>query len=350
MIKHSLVVLSLSLVFVLGASPIISVQSTELTDAEIAALDAASAEAAQDLEVEPKPSGGNRFVRVLKAPFKAIGRLFGRGGNKDDNKLHRLSKKDVKKFESAPITRVVDARTAPTAPTQTSEATPPTGPAATEDPAQALSFELLERGRRLLDSNNPNGAIMALSTAVSLNPRLRDAHNLLGIAYENKGMRRQALLSLEFALKGDNDKAEHLNNYGYLLSKNGEYHKAIKYLKKAVKLSSSDQRFLNNLAMAQVQLGKFDDAYENFARAVGEFEGHMNIATRLQRLGKEKDAIKHLEKARVLQPNNTDTLARLVTLYGQMGEPEKATEANKSLLAIQASANAAQQRSKTEQP
>ena len=28
--------------------------------------------------------GDNTFVRVIKAPFKVIGRLFGRGGKKDD--------------------------------------------------------------------------------------------------------------------------------------------------------------------------------------------------------------------------------------------------------------------------
>jgi Flp pilus assembly protein TadD len=302
-----------------------------MTEAEIAALEAASAKVAQDIEVVKSSGGGNRFVRVLKAPFKAIGRLFGRGGNK---RFHRLSEKDVEKFESAPVSRVFDARTAPTAPTQPSD----NAALAAADPAQALSFELLERGRQLLNSDDPNGAIMALSTAVSLNPRLRDAHNLIGIAYEAKGMRRQALLSLKAALKGDNDQPEHLNNYGYLLSKNGEYSKAVKYLKRAVKLAPNEQRFLNNLGLAQAQLGKFDDAYESFARAVGEFEGHMNIATRLQRLGKEKDAIKHLESAREIQPNNTEILIRLVALYGHIGEREKATEANKSILAIQANA------------
>ena len=335
MLKRSLIATCLALAIVFGMQPTWSVYSIEMTEAEIAALDAASAKTKGEDETKSS-GGGNRFVKILKAPFKAIGRFFGRGG---DKKFHRLSEKDVEKFESAGVTRLIDARSVPTAPTQSSEA-----PASPNVPdAQALSFELLERGRKLLNNNDPNGAILALSTAVSLNPRLRDAHNLIGIAFEMKGMRRQALLSLEQALKGDNDHPEHLNNYGYLLSKNGEYLRAIKYLKKAVKLLPSDQRFLNNLALAQVQVGKFDDAYENFARAVGEFEGHMNVATRLQRIGKEKGAIKHLEKARILQPNNTDTLARLITLYGQTGEPEKATEANQSLLAIQASANAVPQ-------
>lgn len=343
MLKRAPITIALTLAMVL-ALPTWSAHTTGMTEAEMAALNAASASVVRDDEV--KSGGGNRFVRILKAPFKAIGRLFGRGG---DKKFHRLSEKDVEKFESAKVTRIVDARTVPTAPTQplaglqTDPDPTSGGPANPGDPNLALSLELLARGRQLLNANDPNAAIMDLSTAVSLNPRLRDAHNLLGIAYEVKGMRRQALLSLEFALKGDNDEPEHLNNYGYLLWKNGEYGKALKYLKRAVKLVPDEQRFLNNLALVQSQLGKFDDAYETFARAVGPFEGHMNIATRLQRLGREKHAIEHLESARALQPNNTNVLARLVTLYGRTGEPVKAAEASKALVAIQANASSIEQ-------
>lgn len=340
MLKRTPITIFLTLAMVL-ALPTWSAHTTEMTEAEMAALNAASASVVRDVEV--KSGGGNRFVKILKAPFKAIGRLFGRGG---DKKFHRLSEKDVEKFESAKVTRIVDARTAPTQPLAGLQNDPdPTsgGPANPGDPNLALSLELLARGRQLLNANDPNAAIMDLSTAVSLNPRLRDAHNLLGIAYEVKGMRRQALLSLEFALKGDNDEPEHLNNYGYLLWRNGEYKKALKYLKRAVKLAPNEQRFLNNLALVQSQLGKFDDAYETFARAVGPFEGHMNIATRLQRLGREKDAIEHLESARALQPNNTNVLAWLVTLYGRTGEPVKAAEASKALVAIQANASSIDQ-------
>ena len=210
------------------------------------------------------------------------------------------------------------------------------------DPDQALARIYLADGRKAFDNRDANGAIAALTHAVSLDPKLYEAHNLLGIAYESKGLRNNALESLKASLKGDNDQPEHLNDYGYLLMKDRDYERAVKYLKRAVK-AKPDERFLNNLALAQVELGKFDDAYKNFERAVGEFQGRLNIATRLKRLGWNKKAIEHLEKARALKPESMAVLADLVVLYERTGKVEEAAEANKALITLRTSAEATHQ-------
>src|SRR5215216_3012497 len=118
MLKRIAVVLALTVALVLGFEPRRhAVFSSVLTDAEVAVMNATAA--TDDLQT--KQDGGNRFVKVITAPFKAIGRIFGRGAKKD-NKLERLSQKDAKKFESAKLTRVVDARTPISAPTTTDAA------------------------------------------------------------------------------------------------------------------------------------------------------------------------------------------------------------------------------------
>src|SRR6185295_3934685 len=104
MVKRSLLVLSLTLVLVSSAVPVRPVYGVLMTPEEIAMLDGASK------DVDGQSKGDNTFVKVLKAPFKAIGRLFG-AGKKDDDKLQRLSRKDVKKFESVGSAKVVDTRT-----------------------------------------------------------------------------------------------------------------------------------------------------------------------------------------------------------------------------------------------
>ena len=347
MLKRIAVVLVLTLTLVLGFAPRRqSVFSNVLSDAEIAAINATAA--TDDADVK-QDGGGNRFVKVLAAPFKAIGRLFGRGGKKDDNKLHRLSEKDVKKFETSTMTKVVDARTAPT----TTPAADPNN-AATANPSlesdasalelnKQLAREHLQRGRELFSQNDINGAINSLAMAVSLDKKLWDAHNLLGIAYEMKGLRSKALESLETALKADKDQPEHLNDFGYILIKNGEYSRAAKYLKRAVKAQPDNQRFNNNLGLALVQIGKHDEAYKAFEKAMGEFDGRMNIATRLLRLGYDKEAIKHLERCRAMQPASLDVLYRLSVLYARNGQTTEAEEANKAFLSLKATAAAAGQ-------
>lgn len=71
-------------------------------------------------------------------------------------------------------------------------------------------------------------------------------------------------------------------------------------MKKAARLAPDDARILNNLALAQSQLGKFDDAYKNFARAGGELEGRLNVANRMEIAGRSEEALKHYRVARVL--------------------------------------------------
>jgi Flp pilus assembly protein TadD len=339
MLKRLAIVLCIAALVVVVSEPRSTVHSTVMTDAELAMVNEANND---DINGEKK--GGNRLVKVVTFPFKAVGRLFGFGKKENPNKLERLSEKDVKKFESAKVARVTDARSIPAAPT-TDGAAP--APAATDetsklDPDQALARIYLADGRKAFNNGDANGAIAALTHAISLDKKLYDAHNLLGIAYESKGLRNNALESLKASLKGDNDQPEHLNDYGYLLMKHREFESAVKYLKRAVK-AKPDERFLNNLALAQVELGKFDDAYKNFERAVGEFQGRLNIAIRLKRLGWNKKAIDHLEKARALQPESMAVLADLVVLYQRTGKLEEAAEANKTLITLRTSAEATSQ-------
>ena len=329
MLKRSLVVLSLTLVLVTSAVPIRPVQGVLMTPAEVEMFDAAS----KSVEDSQAKKGGNTFVRVLKAPFKAIGRLFGIGG-KDDKKLQKLSRKDVEKFETVGTAKVFDARTAE----KNSNDAAANLPAL--DPKVAAPQENLERGRTLLNSGNVNEAITYLSTAASADPKLHEANNLLGVAYESKGMRDRAFESLEKAVKGDEKNAEYLNNLGYLHFKNGGYDQAAKYLKRAVKVAPEGQRYWNNLGLIQAQRARFDDAYECFARAVGEFEGHMNVANRSQAMGYDKTAIKHLEQARAMRPATAEILLRLVVLYKRTGNDELAAQTNTALTAARQTAAA----------
>ena len=330
MAKRSLIVFALTLVLVTSAVPVRHVHGVLMTPEEVAMLDAASRDDAG------QSKGDNTFVRVLKAPIKAIGRLFG-VGKKDENKLERLSRKDVKKFESVGAAKVVDARTTGF---ETPAAAPATENATAVDPALTPARENLERGRALITSGNAAEAIALLSTAVSTDPKLHEGYSLLGVAYEMKGMRDRAFDSFEKAVKADKDNGEYLNNLGFLYFKNGDLDNAAKYLKRAVKVAPQAQRYWNNLGLVQAQRAKFDEAYDCFVRAVGEYEGHINVANRSQAMGYDKTAIKHLEQARVLRPATAEVLLRLAVLYKRSGNDELAADANKALVAAKSQANA----------
>ena len=245
----------------------------------------------------------------------------------EKNAVTKISDKDIKKFESTQVTRVKDATTSVVAPV-----TPAGAGTTVDDRSVAVR---IQRGRELLNAGQLNEAITELTTAASLDPKSGEVHMLLGVAYDRKGLGGRAREEFETAAHDPNDQAMHLNNLGYLLYRQGEYDDAIKNLKKAAKLSPDDARIWNNLVLVQIAAEKFDDAYKSSVHVLGEFDSRIKIADRLQSRGREKDAIKYLEKARIIRPDSADVLVRLESLYYHNGQEEKSLRARQALALLQ---------------
>jgi Tfp pilus assembly protein PilF len=266
--------------------------------------------------VEQPKKKGNKVVKVLAAPFKMFGRLF--GGGDDTNKVHRMTEKDAERFESVGVTRIEDANNQPVK----------------RDTSQSSAREHLEAGRQYLLEGNYSDAISELSMAASLDPKLTEAHNLLGVAYDKRGFSDRARDSFERAVKMQED-ADTLNNLGFSLYQNGNYRAAIDRLKRAAKLAPQDERILNNLGLAYCRMGKIDDAYKAFSRATGPLTGNLNTAKMLERFGREDDAIRYYEAARTIDPGNTLALQRLADLYQRVGRATESEGARAALALAQ---------------
>lgn len=249
--------------------------------------------------IATEPKKGNKVVRALAAPFKAFGRLFGK---KDKNKVERMTEKDADRFETVGVARLSEDR-----------------PLDQKKLISGSARDHLAEGRAFLNSGQLNEAIGELSTAVSLDPKLAEAHSLLAVAFDRKGLHDRAKDSYEKAIKAEPEDAQALNNLGFSLYQNGNYRAAVDRLKRAVKLAPKDERILNNLALALCRLGKFEDAYKYFARAGGELNGRINTATMLERLGRDDEAIKYYEAARRIDPDNAIAAHRLTDLYQRTG-------------------------------
>jgi Tfp pilus assembly protein PilF len=295
MLKRTLIILSLTVSMVIAIQPWQTVHGIIMTQSQWLMMNSSDN---QMLSSQAQEGSGNRFISALKAPFKAIGRLFG-GGKKNKVKLERISENDIKRFESTPVDKIKDATIAQ--------------PNSRANPSDDAACHL-EQGRTLLNNGNLNEAIEELSTAASMDPGLADAHNLLGIAYDRKGLSEFARRAFEEAVKLDGANAQILNNLGYLLYQNGDYSGAADRLKKAVKLAPHDPRILNNLALAQSQMGKFKDAYKNFARAGGEVTGRLNVANQLEMAGRSEEALKHYEAAKLKAQQSISLGAQEITV------------------------------------
>ncbi|MFN2513123.1 MAG: tetratricopeptide repeat protein [Pyrinomonadaceae bacterium] len=322
--KRRLIAILIAFVLTIAVTAMWSATTLERDGDPDANLLADSGSVAGDLDengVAPKKKGGNKVVRVLAAPFKAFGRLF-RG---KEDRVQRMTEADGEKFESVGVERVDDNRY----------------PDARKVSTSGTAKEHLESGREFLHDGRLNEAIAELSTAASLNPRLGEAHNLLGVAYARKGLQDRAKESYERAVKAEPDDAQTLNNLGFSLYQNGNYRAAIDRLKRAVKLAPRDERILNNLGLALCRVGKFEEAYKNFARAGGELTGNLNIARMLERFGREDEAIKYYEGARQVDPHSSIALRRLADLYQRIGKTEESQNAKNALAAKSTEANVA---------
>jgi Tfp pilus assembly protein PilF len=314
MSKRRLIAILIAFVLTIAASAMWSASTTEREgDADANAIEDTGSAAGTS-----EHKSGNKVVKIFAAPFKAFGRLF---SHKDSNKPERMTEKDAEKFESVGVSHVDDSRT------------PEPKKLAIANSAK----EHLANGRSYLLNGQLNEAITELSTAVSLDPKLTEAHNLLGVAYDKKGLGDRARDSYERAVKVDSEDAQTLNNLGFSLYQNGNYRAAVDRLKRAVKLAPTDERILNNLGLALCRLGKFDDAYKHFARAAGPLTGNINTARMLERFGRDDDAIKYYEDARRIDPSSTFALRRLADLYKRTGRAEQSQAASNALAAVSVS-------------
>jgi Flp pilus assembly protein TadD len=316
MSKRRLLAILIALVVTVAASAMWSASTIEREgDADANVIEDSGSPAGNAAEHK---KSGNKVVKIFTAPFKAFGRLF---SHKDDNKLQRMTEKDAEKFESVGVSRIDDSRT------------PEPKRLALANSAK----EHLANGRTYLLNGQINEAISELSTAASLDPKLTEAHNLLGVAYDKKGLADRAKESYERAVKVEPEDAQALNNLGFSLYQNGNYRAAVDRLKRAVKLAPTDERILNNLGLALCRLGKFEEAYKHFARAAGPLTGNLNTARMLERFGRDDDAIKYYEEARRIDPTSSLALRRLAGLYKRTGRIEQSQAVSNTLADVSTS-------------
>ena len=96
--KRRLLAVFIAFVLTIAATAMWSASTDEREgDADAIVLEDSGSEAGESHQ--PRKKGGNKVVKVLAAPFKAFGKLFGRGGD-DKNKIYRMTEKDAERFET----------------------------------------------------------------------------------------------------------------------------------------------------------------------------------------------------------------------------------------------------------
>ena len=111
--------------------------------------------------------------------------------------------------------------------------------------------------------------IQLLERAVSIQDVLPEAWNNLGNAYRIDLHRKKAIKAYKRAVELAPDVGENWNNYGTSYVNEGEGAEGERILKKAVQIDPTNHHAYWNLALCQLEQGKYKEGFENYHHGMG---------------------------------------------------------------------------------
>ena len=171
----------------------------------------------------------------------------------------------------------------------------------------------LELAEALIEKRWFPEAIAHLETLTAAYPDSVSFWRRLGFARNNGNRYESAIVAYEKALALEPGSEENRRNLtSALLNRGAELQSAKKYddalalYERAIELYPQDWRALNNISIIEMNRGHLQEAYDNLEEALKlfPFESslHLNMGLVLEKLGKDREALEHMLKARDLDP------------------------------------------------
>lgn len=136
----------------------------------------------------------------------------------------------------------------------------------------------------------------------------------LAVLYDRQADFAHATQEYQRAIQETPKDADLLNNYGYFHYERGAWLEAEKWLRQALNANPQHVTASVNLALTLGQEGRYNEAFDLFAKSVGEAEAHVNMGFIYQTHGKRDEAKQAYRKALQLRPDlrlASDALAKL---------------------------------------
>ena len=143
---------------------------------------------------------------------------------------------------------------------------------------------LLNLARVLLERGKPSDALDYVEKVVELEPESGQGWRVLGNAYSDLGMVKEAVSAYRRALVLDHRDAWTMNNLGLLMIREGRYEEALPPLARATELRPDVAVFQNNLGIALERTGHLPEAVVAFRAALDADPDYTKARVSLERV------------------------------------------------------------------
>lgn len=172
-----------------------------------------------------------------------------------------------------------------------------------ELPDREAARACLVTAQELQSRGHNREAIILFERARQLDPKLPGVARSLGALYDREGDRNRALNEYRAAMQQSAVEPDLLNDIGFHYFQLRDWPQAEQWFRKALAEQPEHERATINLGMSLAWQGKFQPAYETFARAVGPAAAHSNVGVIMAQQGRLNEARQAFENAVALQPD-----------------------------------------------
>lgn len=184
---------------------------------------------------------------------------------------------------------------------------------------------LIEEGKRLVDSKDYNGAIAVYQQAAKLDPKNERIHAGIGYLYTQQGNFTSALDAYRRAIAINPNNSDFYYAVGYLKSSTRDNKGAKEAYRRAIQLNRNNLNAYLGLGVAQTSLGDYQSALWAYEQAINLDKNNPRTYELIGSMFKQRrqttQANKVLKKALDLyqRDNDPEGVARIQTMLKEIG-------------------------------
>lgn len=185
--------------------------------------------------------------------------------------------------------------------------------------------QLLEEGRKLVDTGDYNGAIAVYQQAAALQPKNATIYSGIGYLYAQQGNFTPALAAYRRAVALNPNNSDFQYALGYISVNLGDNGRAKEAYRRAIQLNRGNVNAYLGLATVLLQLKEYENVKWAYEQAVNldpkNPQAYELRGTLLMKQGKSKEAIAVFQKARELyeRQGKLDSVARVKAVLRNLG-------------------------------